>query len=325
MDDKIILITGGSGSLGTALIKYLYENYEPKKVIVYSRDEFKHSEMRKIFKQENLRFFIGDVRDHKRLNYAFNQVNIVIHAAALKQVPALEYNPFEAVKTNVLGTQNVVQAALRNHVEKVLYISTDKAVEPINVYGTTKALAEKIIISANNHKGESDTIFSAVRYGNVMSSKGSVIPYFQELARKSLIFPITNEQMTRFNLTMQKAIDIIEYGLKEMKGGDIFVPKVPSYRILDLAMAIDENCKVKETGIRPGEKLHEVLVSKNEANRTIEDGNYYRILSDFALKNYLSRWYFPKVDEYFEYNSRDNDKWLTVKKLRELIKKGSSC
>lgn len=329
LNDKTILVTGGTGSFGKKFISTVLKRYNPKKIIIYSRDELKQSEMQQIdeFKKhdEILRYFIGDVRDLPRLLKAMEGVDIVIHAAALKQVPAIEYNPFEAVKTNVIGGQNVIDACLEKGVHKVIALSTDKAAGPINLYGATKLTSDKLFISANNYKGSRDIRFSVVRYGNVMGSRGSVIPFFLKKAKEGIL-PITDERMTRFNITLQQGVDFVLLCLERMWGGELFVPKIPSYRILDLAKAIDSNCKIEVAGIRPGEKIHEEMITETDAINTIEFEGYFVILPSTKLWD-VEKFRLEsnsKPGKYcqfgFKYNSGTNPNFLSVDELRELIK-----
>jgi len=329
LNDKTILVTGGTGSFGKKFISTVLKRYNPKKIIIYSRDELKQSEMQQLdeFKKhdEILRYFIGDVRDLPRLLKAMEGVDIVIHAAALKQVPAIEYNPFEAVKTNVIGGQNVIDACLEKGVHKVIALSTDKAAGPINLYGATKLTSDKLFISANNYKGSRDIRFSVVRYGNVMGSRGSVIPFFLKKAKEGIL-PITDERMTRFNITLQQGVDFVLLCLERMWGGELFVPKIPSYRILDLAKAIDSNCKIEVVGIRPGEKIHEEMITETDAINTIEFEDYFVILPSTKLWD-VEKFRLEsnsKPGKYcqfgFKYNSGTNPNFLSVDELRELIK-----
>ena len=284
--DKTILITGGTGSFGKALLKYLLINHKDiKKIIIFSRDELKQFEMLGKFSEKkypNIRFFLGDIRDIDRLNRAMEEVDYVIHAAALKQVPAAEYNPFEVIKTNVIGAQNIIEACLNSNVKKVIALSTDKACAPINLYGATKLCSDKLFISANNITGKRNLSFSVVRYGNVMGSRGSVIPEFFK-QKKSGSINITNKNMTRFSITMQESIDLVLWALKNSIGGEIFVPKIPSYKILDLAKAVAPAAKINIVGLRPGEKIHEELITDNESNYAIILKKYYVILA-FLIK-----------------------------------------
>ena len=330
LNNKTILVTGGTGSFGKKFIKTIFERYEPQKVIVYSRDELKQFDMaksddfKKYDQQNRIRFFIGDVRDLPRLKMAMENVDIVIHSAALKQVPACEYNPFEAVKTNIMGGQNVIDACFARGVKKVVALSTDKACAPINLYGATKLCSDKLFIAANNYKGMHDIKFSVVRYGNVMGSRGSVIPFFMKM-KEADVLPITDKRMTRFNITLQEGVDLVLMALEKMWGGELFVPKIPSYRILDLAKAIAPGLKIKEIGIRPGEKLHEEMITKTDALRTIEFDDYFVIMPSTKLwdeeKFRLESNDNPgKYCEYgFNYNSGTNEKFLTVEKLQYLI------
>lgn len=329
MDGKTILITGGTGSFGKKFVETVLKRFNPKKIIIYSRDELKQFEMQQnpLYKKDGvlMRYFIGDVRDEKRLAMAMTEIDIVVHAAALKQVPAAEYNPFEAVKTNILGAQNVIDAALASGVKKVIALSTDKAAAPINLYGATKLASDKLFIAANNYRGKNDIKFSVVRYGNVMGSRGSVIPFFIEKA-KSGVLPITDQRMTRFNITLQEGVDFVLMVLEKMWGGELFVPKIPSYKILDLAKAVASNAKLENVGIRPGEKLHEEMVTATDAINTVEFKDYYVILPSTQLwdiekfrKESNSKE--GKFCEYgFSYNSGTNEHFLSVEELRELIK-----
>ncbi len=330
LDNKVILITGGTGSFGKHLTKSILERYNPKKIIIYSRDELKQYEMEKEFQKFNnheiLRFFIGDVRDLQRLERAMQEVNIVIHAAALKHVPAAEYNPFEAVKTNIIGAQNLIDASISSPVEKVIALSTDKAAAPANLYGATKLVSDKLFVTANNFVGNYNKIFSVVRYGNVLGSRGSVIPYFLKI-REDDYYPITHKDMTRFNISLDQGVDFVLQCLKNMWGGELFVPKIPSYRILDVVKAINTNAKIKYVGIRPGEKIHEEMITKTDGLQTIEFDNYFVVLPSFQLrwklddfiKNSNSK---PghKVKDDFSYNSGENNKFLSVEELSVQIK-----
>ena len=324
LNDKTILITGGTGSFGQEFTKKILTEYKPRKVIIYSRDEYKQYMMRKKFAkyEEPLRFFLGDIRDRSRLLRAFEGVDYVVHAAALKQVPALEYNPTEAVNTNVMGADNIVDAAIDRGVKKVIALSTDKAVNPINLYGATKLVAEKIFIAANAYGG-GKVKFSAVRYGNVMGSRGSVIPLFMRLKKEGIKeFPITDERMTRFWITLGQSADLVMKSLQEAEGGEIFVPKIPSMKIVDLARAIEPNCIFRFTGIRPGEKLHESLVSYDEArNVRIVDGIYV-IVPQFFEGMVVDEKYaeYSSVPDDFVFQSNVNDMWLSQDQLREMLR-----
>lgn len=326
LNDKVILVTGGTGSFGKKFTEIVLSKYKPKKLIIFSRDEFKQFQMAKIFSEDKypIRFFIGDIRDKDRLYRAFDNVNIVIHAAALKQVPSAEYNPFEATKTNILGAQNIIDAAIDKGIEKVIAISTDKAVSPVNLYGATKLVMEKLFIAGNAYVGGRTTSFSIVRYGNVVGSRGSVIPFFLDIVGKGKkTFPITDARMTRFWITLEQGVEIVLKAIKESIGGEIFVPKIPSMQVVDLAKAVCEDCKLKIVGIRPGEKVHETLISEDESRGTKIVYNMYVILPQFewegsAFKKYES---YPDVPKDFVYRSDKNDKWLNSKELKEMLKK----
>jgi len=329
LDGKVVLITGGTGTFGKAFTKYVFEHFKPRKVIIFSRDEFKQYEMAKKFSPDKypIRYFIGDIRDKDRLYRAFEGVDYVIHAAAMKQVPASEYNPFEAVKTNVIGAENIVNAAIDKGVKKVIAISTDKAVNPINLYGATKLVMEKIFIAGNAYVGAKDTVLSVVRYGNVVGSRGSVIPLFIELTKKGeKVLPITDKRMTRFWITIEQGVELVLTALEEAVGGEVFVPKIPSMRITDLAKAINPNCEFKIIGIRPGEKIHEVLISEDEGRNVVKmrknGKEIFIILPQFFPKRVLYEKYrdFEKLPEGFSYRSNTNDWWLTREELYEMIK-----
>jgi UDP-N-acetylglucosamine 4,6-dehydratase (inverting) len=324
LNGKVILITGGTGSFGQEFTKKILTEYKPRKIIIYSRDEYKQYLMRRKFAgcEKQLRFFLGDIRDKSRLLRALEGVDYVIHAAALKQVPALEYNPTEAVNTNVVGADNIVDAAIDIGVKKVIALSTDKAVNPINLYGATKLVAEKIFIAANAYGG-GKIKFSSVRYGNVMGSRGSVIPLFMNMKKSGIKeFPITDERMTRFWITLNEAADLVIKSLKETEGGEIFIPKIPSMKIVDLAKAIEPECTFRFTGIRPGEKLHESLVSYDEArNVRIFDGLYVivpRFFENTAVDEKYTK--YPSVPDGFVFQSNINDTWLSQNQLREMLK-----
>ena len=327
LNNKSILITGGTGSFGKKFIKTILNRYNLGKVIVYSRDELKQFEMQQkwpVNGQFPIRYFIGDVRDLPRLTMAMEGVDIVIHTAALKQVPAAEYNPFEAVKTNIIGGQNVIDAAITCGVKKVIALSTDKAAAPINLYGATKLTSDKLFIAANNYKGKHDIKFSVVRYGNVMGSRGSVIPFFME-KKKMGFLPITDERMTRFNITLQEGVDFVLSCLEKMWGGELFVPKIPSYQILDVAKAIAPNVKINIIGIRPGEKLHEEMITMTDALNTVEFDDYFVIMPSTVLwdteKFRLESNGEPgkRCDFGFSYNSGANEKLLTIGEIKHLI------
>ena len=333
--NKSILVTGGTGSFGKAFVKYLINNFKGfKKIIIFSRDELKQFEMASSLSEKDfpfIRYFIGDVRDLSRLRRAMEEVDYVIHAAALKQVEAAEYNPFEVVKTNIVGAQNVIEACLDSpKVKKVVALSTDKAVSPINLYGASKLCSDKLFISANNIVGNKNKLFSVVRYGNVMGSRGSVIPVFLEQKKRGII-KVTDSSMTRFNITMKDSIRLVLHALDKSLGGEIFVPKIPSYKILTLAKAIGENSKIKVVGVRPGEKIHEELISASEARHTLDIGKYYVILSPSLersnnplsmqlYKKYLNKKKAKKVPKDFEYNSGRNKKFLNKDEIRKLLK-----
>ena len=329
-DQKTILVTGGTGSFGKKFIEKILMEYDPNKVIIYSRDELKQYEMQnsekfKALNKDNLlRYFIGDVRDLSRLKMAMEDCDYVVHAAAIKQVPTAEYNPFEAVKTNVLGGQNVIEAALANNVRRVIALSTDKAAAPINLYGATKLTSDKLFIAANNYKGFRNIKFSVVRYGNVMGSRGSVIPFFLKHKNNGYL-PITDKEMTRFNITLGEGVDFVIKCFENMWGGELFVPKIPSYRILDVASAIDPNIKIKFVGIRPGEKIHEEMITKTDALNCAEFENYFVILPSVELwdKSKFLKESCDNVGAFcqpnFSYNSGNNSRFLTVQELKDLI------
>jgi UDP-N-acetylglucosamine 4,6-dehydratase/5-epimerase len=321
-NDKSTLITGGTGSFGKEYVKTILERYKPKRLIVYSRDELKQFEMEKIFHEDCMRYFIGDVRDRDRLSQAMNEVDYVIHAAALKQVPAAEYNPMECIKTNIYGAENVIQAALANNIEKVIALSTDKAANPINLYGATKLASDKLFVAANNIAGKNKTQFSVVRYGNVVGSRGSVVPYFNDLlARKSDYLPITDTNMTRFWITLQQGVDFVLKNFQRMHGGEIFIPKIPSIRVVDLAKAMAPKIPQKLIGIRPGEKLHEVMCPADDFHLTLEFSDHFVIrptilfskLVDFAI-NKLNEKGSP-VGYGFEYHSGKNPHFLSLEEI----------
>ena len=313
-----ILITGGTGSFGKKFTEIMLRDYPPRKLIIFSRDELKQHEMRHAgFDHPNLRYFIGDVRDQDRLRRAMNGVDIVIHAAALKQVPACEYNPIEAVMTNVMGARNVIEAALDTGVKKVLALSTDKAVNPVNLYGATKLVAEKLFVQANAYRGAGPTHFSCVRYGNVVGSRGSVIPLFRKQRKKGKI-TITDTRMTRFWITLEQGVQLVIRAVEQMQGGEVFVPKIPSMRITDLADVVASGCEIETIGIRPGEKLHEVLISEDESRYALE-------LEDMFVIQPAHSWWKPTnwnqgklLPDGFEFASDKNDHWLTAEELREM-------
>ncbi len=324
--NKSILVTGGTGSFGSAFIRFLLKKKLPlKKIIIFSRDEFKQDQLQKeldVKKNENLRFFLGDIRDKDRLLYAFKELDFVVHAAALKQVPAAEYNPIEFIKTNILGTQNIIEASLHNEVQKVLALSTDKAVSPITLYGATKLCSDKLFIAANNIKGRTRTIFSVVRYGNVLGSRGSVLPEFLKFKSKGHKFNITDLRMTRFNILMEEAINLVILALNNGVGGEIYIPKLKSFKITDLARALDNNCKFNITGIRTGEKLHEELISEAESNHCYNFKKYFLIINDKFAKKYGERITNKKIKNPFTYNSEKNI-FLTIKEIKYILSKAA--
>ncbi len=322
--NKSILITGGTGSFGSRLLKYLLnlKKNKPKKVIVFSRDELKQLELSRIFSEKNypsVRYFLGDIRDKQRLKTAFENVDFVIHAAALKQVPAAEYNPIEFIKTNVIGSQNIIEAAIEKNVKKVIALSTDKASSPINLYGATKLCADKLFLSANVLVGKKTTIFSVVRYGNVFGSRGSVIPLFLDLIKKKKKLIVTDPNMTRFNIDIDDAVQLVVKAVKASIGGEIFVPKISSYRIMDIANALQNNPNIKIIGIRPGEKLHEELISKAEGYNTFDVGDYFIIAGNYKSINFYTKKKYKKLKIGNSYNSLDNRDFLTVGMIKKLI------
>ena len=324
-NDKSILITGGTGSFGKAFVKTVLNRHpDIKRLVVYSRDELKQFEMSQQFpgnRYSGLRYFIGDVRDQDRLRRAMEGIDVVIHAAALKQVPAAEYNPFECIKTNVLGAQNVIEACLDTGVQCVVALSTDKAAAPINLYGATKLCSDKLFVAANNIKGHRDIRFVVVRYGNVMGSRGSVIPFFLG-KRSSGVLPITDPGMTRFNISLQEGVDMVLWSLEHAWGGEILVPKIPSYRITDVAVAIGPECKHSVIGVRPGEKIHEEMITASDSFNTVDMGRYYAILpagAEYSIRDYCEKAGAKPVEQGFCYNSGSNEHFLTVDELRSLI------
>ncbi|MCA9842005.1 MAG: UDP-N-acetylglucosamine 4,6-dehydratase (inverting) [Cyanobacteria bacterium HKST-UBA03] len=316
---KTVLITGGTGSFGKVCTRHILENYDVEKVIVFSRDELKQHEMSQEFGDSRLRFFIGDVRDARRLWMAFQGVDIVIHAAAMKQIPACEYNPFEAIKTNVLGAQNIIEMALEHNIEKVLALSTDKAASPINLYGATKLCSDKLFVAANAYAGTNyQTRFSVVRYGNVIGSRGSVIPLFQKMRASGLI-TITDQRMTRFWLHLDQGVQFVCDSLERMSGGEIFVPKIPTMNIMDLAKAIAPECEVSFTGIRPGEKLHEILITQDDSRSTLEYDTFFIIEPQVKHANYNPLPGGRRVKENFSYRSNNSLDILSVQDLRRIV------
>lgn len=315
---KTYFITGGTGSFSKKFIEILLKKKIAKKIIIFSRDEFKQSELKNLeLIKKNLkifRFFIGDVRDKERLSAAINEeVDIVVHTAALKQVPATEYNPFETVKTNIMGAQNVIEVCLKKNISKIIALSTDKAAAPINLYGATKLVSDKLFTSANIFKGKKRCKFSVVRYGNVMGSRGSVIPLFLKQNLTQSYVTVTDKDMTRFNITLDESVKFVLQSINQMEGGEIFIPKMPSYKILDLIKAINKNLKIKYIGIRPGEKLHEELICESDSLNTVVKKDYFVILPSYKK--------IPFKNEIFSYNSKTNKNFLTVKKLESLISK----
>ncbi|MBY0575390.1 MAG: UDP-N-acetylglucosamine 4,6-dehydratase (inverting) [Gallionellaceae bacterium] len=324
-NDKSILITGGTGSFGKAFVKAVLERHPAiKRLVVFSRDELKQFEMAQQFPETRykaIRYFIGDIRDESRLRRALEGIDIVIHAAALKQVPVAEYNPFECIKTNVLGAQNLIEACLDTGVQRVVALSTDKAAAPINLYGATKLCSDKLFIAANNIIGGRDIRFSVVRYGNVMCSRGSVIPFFLE-KRSSGILPITDPAMTRFNISLQEGVDMVLWSLENAWGGEVLVPKIPSYRITDVAKAIGPECDHQIIGVRPGEKIHEEMITASDSFNTVDMGKYYAILpagARYTMQDYCKSTGARPVEQGFCYNSGSNTHFLTVDELRDLI------
>jgi len=322
LDDKNILITGGTGSFGKKFTEIVLKKYKPRRLIIFSRDELKQFEMAQVFSTDKypcIRFFIGDVRDRERLHRAFQGVDYIIHAAALKQVPAAEYNPFEAVKTNILGAQNVINVAIDQKIKRVIALSTDKAANPINLYGATKLCSDKLFVAGNSYVGRNETLFSVVRYGNVVGSRGSVIPFFRKCTDNGTI-PITDPRMTRFWITLEHGVDFVIKCLGRMVGGEIFVPKLPSMNIMDLAKAIGPKCKTEIVGIRPGEKLHEVMVPRDDALNTLEYENFYLIKPAFQFfERRFCEDGCKKVGDDFEYNSGTNTWWLTIDEMKAMI------
>ena len=323
---KSVLVTGGTGSFGKQFVQTVLSRYpQVKRLVVYSRDELKQFEMAQQYPSDRypqLRFFIGDVRDKERLYRAMEGIDIVVHAAAQKQVPACEYNPFEAIKTNVLGAQNVIEAAIDNGASRVVALSTDKAAAPINLYGATKLCSDKLFVSANNFKGGHDICFSVVRYGNVMGSRGSVIPFFLK-KRHTGTLPITDTRMTRFNITLQEGVELVLFALENMWGGEIFVPRIPSYRIVDVAEAVAPGCRWEIIGIRPGEKLHEEMITATDAMSTLEFERHFVIAPStplWDLDEYLHTFGGERCRQGFSYCSGTNTEWLSVEDLRELIR-----
>mgnify|MGYP001563200061 FL=1 len=324
LNGKSILITGGTGSFGKKCTEIILQNYKPEKLIIFSRDELKQFEMSQVFSEKDypcLRYFIGDVRDKDRLYRAFYGVDYVIHAAALKQVPAAERNPFEVIKTNIIGAENIVNAAIDCNVKKIIALSTDKAANPVNLYGATKLCSDKLFIAGNSYSGYHRTRFSVVRYGNVVGSRGSVMPFFKKM-RETGTLPITDARMTRFWITIEQGVKFVLRCLELMHGGELFVPKLPSMNIIDMARAIAPECKHNIIGIRPGEKLHEVMITDDDARHTLEFGDYYVVEPEFdwwSNEKHIANGA-KQVPEGFRYASNTNNRWLTAEELKELIK-----
>jgi UDP-N-acetylglucosamine 4,6-dehydratase/5-epimerase len=325
LSHKSILITGGTGSFGKAFVHTVLSRYpDVKRLVIYSRDELKQFEMQQLLppsKYPQLRYFIGDIRDQARLTRALEGIDVVVHAAALKQVPTAEYNPFECIKTNVLGAQNLIEACLDTKVQRVVALSTDKAAAPINLYGATKLCSDKLFVAGNNIKGSRDLRFSVVRYGNVMGSRGSVIPFFAE-KRASGVLPITDPQMTRFNISLQEGVDMVLWSIEHAWGGEILVPKIPSYRITDVASAVAPEAEQKVVGIRPGEKIHEEMITASDSPNTVDLGAYYAILpsgAEYTIDDYCARMNATRVKPGFSYDSGSNSDFLTVPQLQAMI------
>ncbi len=328
-NNKNILITGGTGSFGKKYTQILLKNYKPNKIIIYSRDELKQYEMASEFSHSSMRYFIGDVRDESRLNTAMNGVDFVIHAAAMKHVPIAEYNPMECIKTNIHGAQNVINASLKNRVKKVIALSTDKACNPVNLYGATKLASDKLFIAANNIAGQSPTRFSVVRYGNVVGSRGSVVPLFKKLIENGAKeLPITDERMTRFWITLEDGVKFVLKNFERMHGGELFIPKIPSMKITDLAATLAPNLPIKLIGIRPGEKLHEIMISADDALHSLEFDDHYVITpsirfydkeADFAINKLGQKG--SSIKSGFEYRSDNNTQWLNQQSLKEMIER----
>ena len=324
MNDKSILVTGATGSFGKAFIKFLTKRYKKiKRLVIFSRDELKQSEMAKVYDEKKypfIRYFIGDVRDQKRLSRALNKIDIVIHSAALKQVPIAEYNPIEFIKTNILGAQNLIEACLNNNVSKVIALSTDKACAPVNLYGATKLCSDKLFVAANNYSGKN--IFSVVRYGNVLGSRGSVLPLLMKY-KNGGTFTLTSDEMTRFNITLDQGVKVVDWAMQNSNGGEILIPKIPSYKLVNLIEAVGLKNKPKIIGLRKGEKVHEEMITEADSYTTYDIGKYFLILPDNE-KSTLNRFkkklkVFKKIPNNFSYNSRDNDQFLSINELKKMI------
>jgi UDP-N-acetylglucosamine 4,6-dehydratase/5-epimerase len=328
LNNKSILITGGTGSFGSEFLRHITGKFKKiKRLVVYSRDELKQFELSKIYNPKSykqIRFFIGDIRDKDRLNMALNGIDFVIHAAALKQVTTAEYNPFEAIKTNIIGAQNVIDCSLANNIKKVIALSTDKAAAPINLYGATKLCSDKLFLAANNIKGNKKIAFSVVRYGNVMGSRGSVIPEFIKQIKKNNVITVTDKRMTRFNISLKESVDMVVWALKHCIGGETVIPKIPSYRLIDLAKAMGPKSRIKIIGIRPGEKIHEELITASDSINTYDINKYYILFNNNFSKEknyYKKKFSAKKVKDGFAYNSKNNNNFLSQKEIINLIKK----
>lgn len=318
LKNKTVLVTGGTGSFGKSCIRRILQDDQINKVIVFSRDELKQFEMQSIFKSPKLRYFLGDVRDFQRLKQATDGVDVIIHAAAIKQIPAAEYNPMEAIKTNIIGAENIVNVAIANGVEKVLALSTDKAANPANLYGATKLCSDKLMVAGNILAGKHPTRFAVVRYGNVLGSRGSVIPFFQE-QQKLGVLPITDIRMTRFWLTIEEGVQFVLDSLERMQGGEIFVPKIPSFKVIDVAKVVAPDTPTKIIGIRPGEKLHEVMITEDDSNFTVEFEKYYAILAPFLMESNFYSKNGSKVPFGFSFTSENNKYWHSVESFRAVL------
>ncbi|MFW6129762.1 MAG: UDP-N-acetylglucosamine 4,6-dehydratase (inverting) [Atribacterota bacterium] len=320
MTDKTILLTGGTGSFGKKFTEIVLEKYDPEKLIIFSRDELKQHEMKNLFNNDSrLRFFVGDIRDKERLYRAMDGVDIVVHAAALKRVPSCEYNPFEAVKTNILGAQNIINVGIDCEVEKLIALSTDKAVNPVNLYGATKMCMERLFVAGNSYTGWHETRLACVRYGNVIGSRGSVIPLFKKQAKKEKL-TITDERMTRFWITLEQGVELVLQGLETMHGGEVFIPKIPSMKIMDLAKAMAPKAEIETIGIRPGEKIHECLITEDEARHTKEFKDFFIIEPEHPWWDYTLWKEGKELPDGFRYTSNNNDDWLSIEDLNNLIK-----